>query len=78
MMKINGVEVDTRGCQTALDVMIKNGFDVDYECRDGVCGACRCKFKGKPIKIREMIGFYTAGETLVCSVSALSDIDIYI
>ncbi len=77
-MKVNGKEVDSTGCKTALDVLIKNRIDVSNECRNGVCGACRCKATGSPEKLIDTLGYHAKDEILPCSVSALSDIDITI
>ncbi|CAM3582969.1 3-ketosteroid-9-alpha-hydroxylase reductase subunit [Vibrio aerogenes CECT 7868] len=37
------ITIETTSSETLLESMEKAGLDVEYQCRDGHCGACRCQ-----------------------------------
>lgn len=75
-MKLNGQSIHSQGGQTALDALLSNGVDVAHECKNGVCGACRCKSTGNAKQVKDALGYHAKGEVLLCCVSADSDIDV--
>ncbi|MBV7300730.1 2Fe-2S iron-sulfur cluster-binding protein [Enterovibrio paralichthyis] len=77
-MKVNGKDINTTGSSTALDAVLNNHFNVAHECKNGVCGACRCKASGKAKQVKDAIGYHGKGEILLCTVAASSDIDVSI
>lgn len=53
--------------RTLLDSLQKNGVEMLYHCREGFCGACRCKLKsGSVTYINEPLAFVRRGEILTC------------
>ncbi len=62
-----------------LNALEREGIESHYHCRDGFCGACRCKLnKGNieyPITPLAYIG---DGEILTCCSKPTTDIDINI
>jgi ferredoxin len=77
-IKINNtVTVESNSSSTLLESMEYAGFDVEYNCREGHCGACRCKLTSGSV---EYVGFamaYTAdNEVLPCICRAKSDVKL--
>ena len=63
--------------RTLLSSLQKNQTEVLYHCREGFCGACRCKLKSGSITyIHEPLAFVRSGEILTCCSKPNSDIEI--
>jgi len=62
---------------TTLEYLESQGLKVNYHCRDGTCGACRCKLnKGDVIYITDPLAYIRDGEILTCCTRPTSDINI--
>lgn len=62
---------------TLLNSLQSNAVEVLYHCREGFCGACRCKLKSGSITyINEPLAFVRKGEILTCCSVPESDIEI--
>ncbi|MGL6260306.1 class I ribonucleotide reductase maintenance protein YfaE [Vibrio sp. WXL103] len=77
-IKINRVtQITTSGNETLLNAMERAGLEPEYHCRDGHCGACRCKLVSGEV---EQVGFamaYTHGdEILPCICKAKGDVQL--
>ena len=77
-VKINDdISVTSNPSNTLLETLENAGIEVEYNCRDGHCGACRCKLKSGEV---EYVGFamaYTqADEILPCITRAKSDVEL--
>ncbi|UUM31683.1 class I ribonucleotide reductase maintenance protein YfaE [Vibrio japonicus] len=77
-IKINGTStIQSNPSNTILETMEKAGIEPEYNCRDGHCGACRCKLISGEV---EYVGFamaYTqADEILPCISKAKSDVQL--
>ena len=60
-----------------LNALQKNNVEVLYHCREGFCGACRCKLKSGSITyINEPLAFVRKGEILTCCSLPESDIEV--
>lgn len=65
------------GDRTLLESLQKRHVDVLYHCKEGFCGACRCKLKsGKVNYINEPLAFVRQGEVLTCCSQPAEDIEI--
>jgi len=63
--------------RTLLDSLQKHGVEVLYHCREGFCGACRCKLKSGSVSyINEPLAFVRRGEILTCCSKPDEDIEI--
>jgi ferredoxin len=63
--------------KTLLDALEQQGFEPHYHCRDGYCGACRCKLiSGDVSYTLEPIAFIHQGEILTCCSIPSNDIEI--
>lgn len=58
-----------------LECLEKNDIHVEYQCRDGYCGACRCKLTSGTVNhIKESIAFVENDEILMCCTTPKTDI----
>lgn len=77
-IRINqAVVIESNPSNTLLETMEQAGLEVEYHCRDGHCGACRCTLSKGSV---EYVGFamaYTAeNEVLPCICRANGDIEL--
>lgn len=77
-IKINKlVSIESNRSNTILETMESAGLLPEYNCRDGHCGACRCKLDAGEV---EYVGFamaYTQGnEILPCICRAKTALEI--
>lgn len=74
-----GYKVAASNSNTVLDILIQRGIEVEYNCKDGYCGACRCKLKSGDVKYTQnTIAFIHDGEILTCCTKPVTDIEIEI
>ena len=75
-----GAVIDFDGSRrTLLDALEQQNLDVNFHCREGYCGACRCKLlQGEVRYLNEPLAFVRKGEFLPCCSIPLTDIDIEI
>tara|TARA_R110002126_G_scaffold160458_13_gene308139 strand:+ start:2894 stop:3145 length:252 start_codon:yes stop_codon:yes gene_type:complete len=67
------------GSQPTILHCIEQQQDISYQCREGYCGACRCKLiSGKVQYLHEPLAFVRSGEFLPCCSIPLTDIKIEI
>ena len=60
-----------------LTFLENNKINVQYHCREGFCGACRCRLsKGKIKYIQDPLAFVRKGEILLCCTSPIDDIEL--
>jgi ferredoxin len=73
-----GVVIDFNGStRTLLEALEQQQLQVNFHCREGYCGACRCKLlQGDVSYITEPLAFVRPGEFLPCCSVPLTDIDI--
>ena len=64
---------------TILQSIEQQKQDISYQCREGYCGACRCKLLSGTIKyLHEPLAFVRKGEFLPCCSIPTTDIEIEI
>uniref|UniRef100_A0A486XVN6 Ferredoxin n=1 Tax=Rheinheimera sp. BAL341 TaxID=1708203 RepID=A0A486XVN6_9GAMM len=64
---------------TLLGALEHHKFAINFQCREGYCGACRCKLlQGDIHYINEPLAFVRNGEFLPCCSIPLTDIEIEI
>ena len=64
---------------TLLRTLELHQFAVSFQCREGYCGACRCKLIAGEVRyINEPLAFVRQGEFLPCCSVPLTDIEIEI
>lgn len=63
--------------RTLLEALEAKQQQVNYQCREGYCGACRCKLlSGSVSYINEPLAFVRKGEILPCCSIPATDIEI--
>lgn len=62
-----------------LNALEQQQLQVNFQCREGYCGACRCKLlQGEVRYLQEPLAFVRQGEFLPCCSVPLTDITIEI
>ncbi|WP_076922832.1 class I ribonucleotide reductase maintenance protein YfaE [Pseudoalteromonas sp. SK20] len=80
MIKINSsnnglVSVTSKG--TIMQSLEHGSVKHVFQCKAGLCGACKCKLKSGSVRYTtEPIGFIASGEILPCVSIADGDIEI--
>ncbi|QBL09401.1 2Fe-2S ferredoxin-like protein [Rheinheimera sp. D18] len=65
--------------RTLLNALEQQKLQVNFNCREGYCGACRCKLlSGEISYINEPLAFVRKNEFLPCCSIPLTDIEIEI
>jgi ferredoxin len=55
------------GDESLLDGLLRTGHQIEYQCRHGYCGACRCKLVSGEVSYPTLpLAFIPAGEVLTC------------
>lgn len=77
-IKINDTTaIQSNPSSTLLETMESAGLEPEYHCRDGHCGACRCKLVSGEV---EYVGFAMAyiqsDEILPCISKAKTDVEL--
>jgi len=70
-------KISSHSTLTTLEYLESQGLKVNYHCRDGTCGACRCQLnQGSVAYTTEPLAYIREGEILTCCTTPTSDIDI--
>ncbi|WP_199611876.1 class I ribonucleotide reductase maintenance protein YfaE [Flocculibacter collagenilyticus] len=81
-IKLNGGDavVEYTDNHPNLLIALENeNIEVNYHCREGFCGACRCKLvSGEVVYNLEPLAFVRKGEILLCCSQPTSDIEIIV
>jgi ferredoxin len=78
-IKVNTVEAEfiPEQHKNLLEALEQQGFEPHSHCRDGFCGACRCKLlKGSVSYTLEPIAFIHNGEILTCCAVPDNEIEL--
>lgn len=62
--------------QSLLDQLEAAGYQPEYQCRNGLCGACRCHLMRGEVKEDEKMAFVSQDEILACRATPLDNIEI--
>lgn len=78
-ISLNDKIIEQNGNNTILDSVFaacgENQVLLEYQCRDGFCGTCRCKLiSGKVGYIKSTLAYLKQDEILPCSAIPLTDI----
>jgi len=76
---VNGkvAEFSSEQHKTLLEALEQQGFEPHYHCRDGFCGACRCKLVSGSVDYTvEPIAFIHQGEILTCCSIPKNEIEL--
>lgn len=71
------ITIESSSEDTILETMEKAGLEPEYHCRDGHCGACRCKLKAGQVEYVAFAMAYTAeDEVLPCISKAKTPVEL--
>ncbi|AJQ99829.1 Ferredoxin [Enterobacteriaceae bacterium bta3-1] len=60
-----------------LETLEHHKVQVEYQCRSGYCGSCRCKLtKGQVVYRQKPLAFINEGEILPCCCHPIDDIEV--
>lgn len=74
----SGIEIEVKQIDISLlNTLEDNNVQVEYQCREGYCGSCRCKLvSGEVDWVREPLAFMNKSEILPCCVKPKGDIEV--
>lgn len=76
-LTINGIEYPLNTDMTLLENLERHSIKVEFHCRDGHCGACRCKLiKGRAEYSNFPLAYCRDGEILICCSTSKNDIEL--
>ncbi|WP_305837912.1 class I ribonucleotide reductase maintenance protein YfaE [Photobacterium leiognathi] len=75
-IKVNGVEVHGNNHEPLLKQLEQAGVQPEYQCRNGMCGACRCKLKQGAVDQQDALAFVAPNEILTCRSVPKSNVEI--
>lgn len=62
---------------STLESIERRNIDIQYHCRDGYCGACRCKLRSGQVEYKvDPLAFIDDDEILTCCTQPKTDITI--
>nr|WP_100657500.1 class I ribonucleotide reductase maintenance protein YfaE [Alteromonas flava] len=65
--------------ETLLETLERHNIDVQFHCRDGFCGACRCKMtSGSVDYTTDPLAFIDDDEILPCCTRATSPVTLIV
>ncbi len=75
-IKVNGQEVHGNSRESLLTQLENAGIQPEYQCRNGMCGACRCKLKSGAVDQQDAMAFVGSNEILTCRSTPKANVDI--
>lgn len=66
-IKVNGEMLVGNTHQPLLEQLEQSGLQPEFQCRNGVCGACRCKLDKGTVSKQDTMAYAAAGEILTCA-----------
>ncbi|WEM41443.1 class I ribonucleotide reductase maintenance protein YfaE [Photobacterium sp. DA100] len=75
-IRVNGMEVHGNSREPLLTQLEKAGFQPEYQCRNGMCGACRCKLKSGALDQQDSMAFIAPNEVLACCSVPKSNVEV--
>lgn len=75
-IKVHGIKVHGNSREPLLVQLEKVGIQPEYQCRNGMCGACRCKLQTGAVDQQDSMAFVGQNEILSCCSVPKSDINI--
>jgi len=66
-----------KSSKSILEQLEDNGVEIASQCRNGICGACRCKLvSGEVAYADEPLAWVSNGEVLPCCATSITDVEI--
>ena len=76
-LTVDGIEYPLNTQKTLLENLEVHALEIEFHCRDGHCGACKCLLiSGKVEYKNQPLAYLREGEILPCSCRSKEDIQI--
>ncbi|NGN97780.1 2Fe-2S iron-sulfur cluster binding domain-containing protein [Grimontia sp. S25] len=73
---VNGQTLVGNTHQPLLEQLEQAGLQPEFQCRNGVCGACRCKLDKGNVAQDDAMAYLAAGEILTCRSTPSEDVSL--
>lgn len=73
---VNGQSLVGNTHQPLLEQLEQAGMQPEFQCRNGVCGACRCRLDKGQVKQEDAMAYLAAGEILTCRSVPKDDVSL--
>lgn len=75
-IKVNGMKVHGNSREPLLIQLERAGLRPEFQCRDGMCGACRCKLAAGAVDQKDSMAFIAPNEILACCAVPKSGVEV--
>jgi ferredoxin len=76
-LTVNGIEYPLDTQKTLLENLESQAIQVEFHCRDGHCGVCRCKLlSGQIDYVSDPMAYVRQNDILICCSKSSQDIKI--
>jgi ferredoxin len=76
-LTVNGIEYPLDTQKTLLENLESQAIQVEFHCRDGHCGVCRCKLlSGQIDYVSDPMAYVRHNDILICCSKSSQDIKI--
>ena len=75
-IKVNGQAVHGNSREPLLVQLERAGLQPEFQCRTGMCGACRCRLKAGAVDQGDAMAFLAPHEILACCSTPKTSLDI--
>lgn len=77
LITTNDKSFELQAGETLLEALERTGHEVEYQCRNGYCGACRLKLRSGSVSYAQVpLAFVGADEVLPCCCRVETDLNI--
>ena len=78
-LTVDGIKYTLDTEKTLLENLEENAIAVEFHCRDGHCGACKCHLDSGSVEYKKQpMAYLRQGEVLPCCSTANNDVVINI
>lgn len=63
---VNGIKIHGNSRESLLTQLERVGIQPEYQCRSGMCGACRCTLSHGAVEQHDNMAFIAKNEVLSC------------
>ena len=76
-LTVDGIEYLLNTQKTLLENLEAHALESEFHCRDGHCGACKCRLISGTVKYKEQpMAYLREGEILPCSCISKEDVQL--
>lgn len=75
-LNVNGITLEGNTGDSLLEQLESAGLQPEYQCRNGVCGACRCRLGSGKVSQKDSLAYTGKDEILTCQSRPLTDVEL--